>query len=150
MKSTLLVVIPTIHSKQLAACTHTQPVSNGPQFLTSHFVVSISVRLRAPNVGELFQGSAIGFPGANDPCATAAASTGGLRAVCAANGVSAALLDQLGSADPAVAANASNLIQPDPQIAAFCLVVTRTCRKKLLTVTRSVLCFSLQPSLACR
>ncbi len=75
--------------------------------------------VRAPNVGELFQGSAIGFPGANDPCATAAASTGGLRTICAANGVSATLLDQLGSSDPAVVANASDLIQPDTQIAAF-------------------------------
>ncbi|WP_340587942.1 TonB-dependent receptor plug domain-containing protein [Erythrobacter alti] len=75
--------------------------------------------VRAPNVGELFQGSAIGFPGANDPCATPAASSGGLRTICNANGVSNALLDQLGSNDPAVVANASNLIQPDPQIAAF-------------------------------
>lgn len=46
--------------------------------------------IRAPNVGELFGGSAIGFPGATDPCSTtAAASPGGLRDLCIANGVPA-------------------------------------------------------------
>ncbi|WP_086436978.1 TonB-dependent receptor domain-containing protein [Altererythrobacter xiamenensis] len=44
--------------------------------------------VRAPNIAELFQGSAIGFPGATDPCSTAAAGTNAtLNALCAANGV---------------------------------------------------------------
>ncbi|MWV28237.1 TonB-dependent receptor plug domain-containing protein [Aurantiacibacter rhizosphaerae] len=67
--------------------------------------------VRAPNVGELFQGSAIGFPGANDPCASNAARGGGsLNAICNANGVS----DAIYASDTAFAN-----IQPDPQIAAF-------------------------------
>ncbi len=75
--------------------------------------------VRAPNVGELFQGNAIGFPGANDPCATAAAGAGTLRTLCSNNGVPAALLDELASGDQARIDAASELIQPDPQIAAF-------------------------------
>ncbi len=44
--------------------------------------------VRAPNVGELFGGRAIGFPGASDPCATeAAAAPGTLRDLCIATGV---------------------------------------------------------------
>lgn len=63
--------------------------------------------VRAPNVGELFGGQAIGFPGASDPCATAAAvPAGALRDLCLANGVGAG---QLGS--PA--------IQINPQIPAL-------------------------------
>lgn len=45
--------------------------------------------IRAPNVGELFGGQAIGFPGAVDPCSTPAARAGNLRALCIANGVPA-------------------------------------------------------------
>lgn len=46
--------------------------------------------VRAPNVGELFGGQSIGFPGATDPCATpAAANPGALRDLCIANGVPA-------------------------------------------------------------
>lgn len=63
--------------------------------------------IRAPNVGELFQGSSIGFPGATDPCATANALTGNLRQQCIANGVPAANLGN------------SAVIQPDSQTAAF-------------------------------
>ncbi len=63
--------------------------------------------IRAPNVGELFQGSSIGFPGATDPCSTPAALTGNLRAQCLANGVPAANLGN------------KQLIQPDSQTAAF-------------------------------
>lgn len=63
--------------------------------------------IRAPNVGELFAGSAIGFPGATDPCATAAALSGNLRSQCLANGVPAANLGN------------STIIQPDSQTAAF-------------------------------
>ncbi len=63
--------------------------------------------IRAPNVGELFQGSSIGFPGATDPCGTAAATSGALAQQCIANGVPAA---NLGNAA---------LIQPDSQTAAF-------------------------------
>lgn len=49
--------------------------------------------VRAPNVGELFGGTAIGFPGATDPCGTAAAvPAGNLRNLCLANGVPAANL----------------------------------------------------------
>jgi iron complex outermembrane recepter protein len=63
--------------------------------------------IRAPNVAELFQGTAIGFPAATDPCGTAAATSGQLRDLCLANGVPAANLgNQLA-------------IQPDVQIAAL-------------------------------
>ena len=50
--------------------------------------------VRAPNVAELFGGQAIGFPGATDPCTRSAATSGALRDLCLANGVSAG---QLGS-----------------------------------------------------
>ena len=50
--------------------------------------------VRAPNVAELFGGQAIGFPGATDPCTRPAATSGALRDLCLANGVSAG---QLGS-----------------------------------------------------
>lgn len=63
--------------------------------------------IRAPNVGELFAGSAIGFPGAVDPCGTAAATSGNLRQQCLANGVPEANLGN------------GALIQPDAQTAAF-------------------------------
>lgn len=44
--------------------------------------------VRAPNVGELFQGQAINFPSATDPCAQAYAATDAtVRALCAATGV---------------------------------------------------------------
>ena len=44
--------------------------------------------VRAPNVGELFGGQSIGFPGATDPCGTAAATPGSaLGNLCVANGV---------------------------------------------------------------
>ncbi|WP_252260146.1 TonB-dependent receptor domain-containing protein [Erythrobacter aurantius] len=47
--------------------------------------------VRAPNVGELFGGLAIGFPGATDPCSqTGAITDAGLNALCVANGVPAA------------------------------------------------------------
>jgi outer membrane receptor protein involved in Fe transport len=46
--------------------------------------------VRAPNVGELFSGGGIGFPGAVDPCSTAAALTGRIREICLAQGVPAA------------------------------------------------------------
>ncbi|WP_271078084.1 TonB-dependent receptor domain-containing protein [Aurantiacibacter sp. MUD61] len=75
--------------------------------------------VRAPNVGELFQGSAIGFPGANDPCATVAASSGTLRSLCSQNGVPTDLLDDLGSNNPQDVTDAQNIIQPDGQIAAL-------------------------------
>ncbi|MEP2235629.1 MAG: TonB-dependent receptor [Alteripontixanthobacter sp.] len=48
--------------------------------------------VRAPNVGELFGGQAIGFPGATDPCSTSGATSGALREICIANGVPAANL----------------------------------------------------------
>jgi len=69
--------------------------------------------VRAPNVGELFQGTAIGFPGANDPCAGDGASgngpvpTGALLALCQANGVPAANIGN------------NAVLQPDGQIAAL-------------------------------
>lgn len=68
--------------------------------------------VRAPNVGELFQGTAIGFPGANDPCAGDGAGggpvpTGALLAICQANGV------------PAGNIGNNAVIQPDGQIAAL-------------------------------
>nr|WP_298925913.1 TonB-dependent receptor [uncultured Erythrobacter sp.] len=69
--------------------------------------------VRAPNVGELFQGTAIGFPGANDPCAgdggagNAPTPTGALLALCQANGV------------PAGNIGNNPVVQPDGQIAAL-------------------------------
>ncbi|WP_108786936.1 TonB-dependent receptor domain-containing protein [Erythrobacter sp. Alg231-14] len=68
--------------------------------------------VRAPNVGELFQGTAIGFPGANDPCAGDGAGggpipTGALLAICQANGV------------PAGNIGNNAVLQPDGQIAAL-------------------------------
>lgn len=50
--------------------------------------------VRAPNVSELFGGQAIGFPGATDPCTRPEATSGTLRDLCLANGVSPG---QLGS-----------------------------------------------------
>lgn len=52
--------------------------------------------IRAPNVAELFGGTAIGFPGATDPCGTAGATSGGLRDICLANGVPASQLGNPG------------------------------------------------------
>lgn len=52
--------------------------------------------VRAPNVGELFGGQAIGFPGATDPCGTADATSGALRDLCIASGVPAG---NLGNSD---------------------------------------------------
>jgi outer membrane receptor protein involved in Fe transport len=49
--------------------------------------------IRAPNVGELFGGAAVGFPGADDPCSNrtpVAERTAELRAACIANGVPSA------------------------------------------------------------
>jgi outer membrane receptor protein involved in Fe transport len=48
--------------------------------------------IRAPNVGELFQGQAIGFPGAVDPCGNPAfiAANPGASNICIAHGVPAA------------------------------------------------------------
>ncbi|MEL7729010.1 TonB-dependent receptor [Citromicrobium bathyomarinum] len=44
--------------------------------------------IRAPNVGELFGGSSIGFPAATDPCGQDAAATDAtIRALCIATGV---------------------------------------------------------------
>ncbi|MEL1250501.1 TonB-dependent receptor plug domain-containing protein [Aurantiacibacter gilvus] len=69
--------------------------------------------VRAPNVGELFQGTAIGFPGANDPCAGDGTSgngpvpTGALLALCLANGVPQANIGN------------NAVLQPDGQIAAL-------------------------------
>jgi outer membrane receptor protein involved in Fe transport len=58
--------------------------------------------VRAPNVGELFGGQAIGFPGATDPCSEPGAATDAtLNALCVANGVPAA---SVGS--PAIQINA--------------------------------------------
>ncbi len=46
--------------------------------------------VRAPNVGELFGGRSIGFPGATDPCSQTSASTDAtIRALCIATGVPA-------------------------------------------------------------
>lgn len=47
--------------------------------------------VRAPNVGELFGGQAVGFPPATDPCAQASAATNAtIRGLCIATGVPAA------------------------------------------------------------
>ncbi len=52
--------------------------------------------VRAPNVAELFGGQAIGFPGATDPCTRSAATSGALRDLCLANGVSPGQLGTTG------------------------------------------------------
>ena len=52
--------------------------------------------VRAPNVGELFGGQALGFPAATDPCATEGATSGTLRELCLANGVPEASLGDEG------------------------------------------------------
>ncbi len=62
--------------------------------------------IRAPNIAELFQGAAVNFPGAIDPCTTPAATSGTLRDLCIANGVPAANLGQ----------GVPSLVQPDSQI----------------------------------
>ncbi|KLE35730.1 TonB-dependent receptor domain-containing protein [Aurantiacibacter luteus] len=63
--------------------------------------------IRAPNVAELFQGTAIGFPGATDPCGRPDATSGTLRDLCLANGVPAANLGR------------AAIIQPNTQIPAL-------------------------------
>lgn len=77
--------------------------------------------VRAPNVNELFQGSAVGFPGVVDPCAGNGTSVGGptptgtLRDLCIANGVPAG---NIGIVPPS--GNGLNpVVQPDPQIQAL-------------------------------
>ena len=65
--------------------------------------------IRAPNVGELFGGQSIGFPGAVDPCNNppgAGVNAAGLTATCLASGVPAG---QIGSGN----------IQPNAQIPAI-------------------------------
>jgi outer membrane receptor protein involved in Fe transport len=58
--------------------------------------------VRAPNVGELFGGQAIGFPGATDPCSTAAAAADPtITALCTATGVPAGSVG-----DPGIQLNA--------------------------------------------
>lgn len=54
--------------------------------------------VRAPNVAELFQGQAIGFPGTVDPCGNAAfiAANTGARAICIGTGVPAANVGNAG------------------------------------------------------
>ena len=65
--------------------------------------------VRAPNVGELFGGGGLGFPGATDPCSTAAAlNPGALRDTCIATGAPAA---NLGLGIPSA-------LQPNTQIQA--------------------------------
>lgn len=63
--------------------------------------------VRAPNVGELFGGQALGFPGATDPCSVAANATNPtIVALCEATGV------------PAGTVGGGTLIQPNTQIPA--------------------------------
>jgi iron complex outermembrane receptor protein len=63
--------------------------------------------VRAPNVGELFGGQALGFPGATDPCSIAAnATNAAVVALCEATGV------------PAGTVGGGTLIQPATQIPA--------------------------------
>jgi outer membrane receptor protein involved in Fe transport len=72
--------------------------------------------IRAPNVGQLFGGQAVGFPPATDPCAQATAATNpAIRAVCIATGVPAA---QVGNPN----------LQINSQIRASSAAI-RTCRR---------------------
>lgn len=53
--------------------------------------------VRAPNVGELFGGQAIGFPGATDPCGVAGAqNNAAITAICVATGVPASNVGNAG------------------------------------------------------
>jgi len=53
--------------------------------------------VRAPNVGELFGGQSIGFPGATDPCGVAGAQNdAALTAICVATGVPASNVGNAG------------------------------------------------------
>ena len=62
---------------------------------------------RAPNVAELFQGAAVGFPQAVDPCANPSnAGNSAIQALCVAQGVPAGNLFQ----------GQPSLVQPDAQI----------------------------------
>lgn len=77
--------------------------------------------VRAPNVNELFQGSAVGFPGVVDPCAGNGTPNGGptptgaLLDMCVDNGVPAG---NIGIIPPS--GNGLNpVIQPDPQVQAL-------------------------------
>lgn len=79
--------------------------------------------VRAPNVNELFQGSAVGFPGVVDPCAGNGTSVGGptptgaVRDFCIANGVPAANIGLLPPPNDDGIQNGLNpVIQPDAQI----------------------------------
>lgn len=64
--------------------------------------------VRAPNVGELFGGTAIGYPGATDPCSVAANATNAqVVAFCEATGV------------PTGAVGGGTTIQPNTQIPAL-------------------------------
>ena len=72
--------------------------------------------VRAPNVAELFQGQAIGFPGTVDPCGNAAfiAANPGSRAICIGTGVPAgnvgnAAVVQLNAQIPALFGGNPNL-----------------------------------------
>jgi iron complex outermembrane recepter protein len=72
--------------------------------------------VRAPNVAELFQGQAIGFPGTVDPCGNAAfiAANAGSRAICIGTGVPAgnvgnAAVVQLNAQIPALFGGNPNL-----------------------------------------
>ena len=71
--------------------------------------------VRAPNVGELFGGQSIGFPGATDPCGVAGAqNNAALRAICIATGVPAgnvgnAAVVQLNAQIPALFGGNPNL-----------------------------------------
>lgn len=63
--------------------------------------------IRAPNIAELFQGLAVNFPGATDPCADRTnAGNATIRQLCIANGVPAGNLFQ----------GTPSLVQPDGQI----------------------------------
>lgn len=70
--------------------------------------------VRAPNVGELFGGQAIGFPGATDPCAVAGAQNDAtINQLCIATGVPANLVGnpniQLNAQIPALSGGNPNL-----------------------------------------
>ncbi|MEP2737005.1 MAG: TonB-dependent receptor [Erythrobacter sp.] len=72
--------------------------------------------VRAPNVGELFGGTAIGFPGATDPCSVAGAQNDAtLNALCVANGVPAGSVGnpaiQLNAQIPALFGGNANLTE---------------------------------------
>lgn len=87
--------------------------------------------VRAPNVGELFGGLAIGFPGATDPCSVAGAQNdAALNQLCINNGVPAASVGssaiQINAQIPALFGGNPNLAEETSESYTFGIVIQPT------------------------